>query len=629
MGYANIRHCLADLERTGRLVRIDREIDPYLEAAEIHRRVYRARGPAVFYARVKGCAFPMVSNLFGTIERTRFLFRDTLAAVRHLVEMKVDPGAFWKNPWRYRDIPRALWHLRPRNVSSGPILAHQMSIERLPQLQCWPGDGGAFVTLPLVYTEDADRPGWRRSNLGMYRVQLSGNEYEPNRQVGLHYQIHRGIGVHHAAALRRGVPFRANVFVGGAPAMMLAAVMPLPEGLPELAFAGALGGRRISLVHPPPLGGSPPLPVYAEADFCISGTVDPEKQLPEGPFGDHLGYYSLAHPFPVLNVEKVYHREGAVWPFTVVGRPPQEDTCFGQIIHELTGPIIPTVVAGVHAVHAVDAAGVHPLLLAIGSERYVPYARQRKPQELLTCANAILGQGQLSLAKYLLIVAREDDPGLDIHDIPAFFRHVLERADWRTDLHFQTCTTIDTLDYSGTGLNEGSKLVIAAAGPPRRTLSTALPDQLALPVGFSVPRVCLPGVLAIQASPFQGSGIRGQGSGVGSQDSVEANVKRFCGALAPEWSMNGFPLLVLVDDSDLASRNLSNFLWVTFTRSNPAADVHGIASFTNQKHWGCTGALVIDARIKPQHAPPLVEDPAITRRVDALGAAGGPLHGII
>src|SRR5207237_7097569 len=252
----------------------------------------------------------------------------------------------------------------------------------------------------------------------------------PNRQVGLHYQIHRGIGVHHAAAIRRGVPFRVSIFVGGPPAMTLRAVMPLPEGVPELAFAGALGGRRVRLIREEPGGLHPSLAIAADADFCITGTVDPNMQLPEGPFGDHLGYYSLAHPFPVLNVEKVYHRKDAIWPFTVVGRPPQEDTSFGQIIHEITGPIIPTVVHGVHAVHAVDAAGVHPLLLAIGSERYVPYSPLRRPQELLTCANAILGQGQLSLAKSLLIIAKEDAPDLDIHDIPRFLAHLLERIDW-------------------------------------------------------------------------------------------------------------------------------------------------------------------------------------------------------
>jgi 4-hydroxy-3-polyprenylbenzoate decarboxylase len=607
MGYSSLRQCIADLERTGQLVRIEQEIDPYLEAAEVQRRVYQAKGPAVYFARVKGCAFPMVSNLFGTPERTRFLFRDTLRAVRHLVELKVDPSAFWRRPWRYRDVPPALWHLRPKRVRTGPVLAQPTTIGHLPQLVSWPRDGGAFITLPQVYTEDADRPGWRHSNLGMYRVQLSGNDYPPDRQVGLHYQIHRGIGVHHAAALRRGVPFRVNVFVGGPPAMTLAAVMPLPEGLPELAFAGALGGRRVRLVHLPGQ-----LPIAADADFCITGTVDPERQLPEGPFGDHLGYYSLAHPFPVLNVEHVSHRPDAVWPFTVVGRPPQEDTGFGQIIHELTGPIIPTVVPGVHAVHAVDAAGVHPLLLAIGSERYVPYAAKRKPQELLTCANALLGQGQLSLAKYLLIVAREDDPGLDVHDIPAFLRHLLERVDWRTDLHFQTCTTIDTLDYSGTGLNEGSKVIIAAAGPPRRPLPPDLPGRLALPEGFREPRVCLPGILAVQGPGFAGG-----------------DAEEFCRAFHPEDAINTFPLVVLVDDSAFTARTLNNFLWVAFTRSNPAADVYGIGSFTRQKHWGCEGSLVIDARIKAHHAPPLVEDPEVSRRVDALGAPGGLLHRII
>jgi 4-hydroxy-3-polyprenylbenzoate decarboxylase len=455
--------------------------------------------------------------------------------------------------------------------------------------------------LPQVYTELADKPGWRHSNLGMYRIQLSGNDYQLNHQIGLHYQIHRGIGVHHAAALRKGLPFRVNIFVGGPPAITLAAVMPLPESLPELAFAGALGGRRVRLIKQ-----GDALPIAADADFVISGTVDPDKQLPEGPFGDHLGYYSLAHPFPVLNVEKVYHRKDAIWPFTVVGRPPQEDTSFGQIIHEITGPVIPTVVHGVHAVHAVDAAGVHPLLLAIGSERYVPYEQTRRPRELLTCANAILGQGQLSLAKYLLIIAKEDNPDLDIHDISAFFRHVLERVDWHTDLHFQTSTTIDTLDYSGTGLNEGSKLVIAVAGPARRQLAATLPS-LQMPTGFSEPRVCLPGVLAVQ------------GNGA---------IDQFCKSWRPV-DVEGFPLIVVVDDSDFTARTLNNFLWVTFTRSNPAADIDGIASFTRQKHWGCEGSLVIDARIKAHHAPPLVEDAEVGRRVDALGAKGGPLHGII
>ncbi len=295
----------------------------------------------------------------------------------------------------------------------------------------------------------------------------------------------------------------------------------------------------------------------------------------------------------------------------MVGRPPQEDTCLGQIIHELSGPVIPTVVHGVHAVHAVDAAGVHPLLLAIGSERYVPYSQRRKPQELLTSANALLGQGQLSLAKYLFIVAREDDPELDVRDVAAFLRHLLERVDWRNDLHFQTCTTIDTLDYSGTALNEGSKLAIAAVGPPHRRLPTELPDHLSLPASFSEPRVCLPGVLA----------IRSPAAAEESGDQTQNAAERFCRAFSPKDSLSTFPLIVLVDDSDFVFRSLANLLWVTFTRSNPAVDVYGIGSFIEHKHWGCDGALVIDARLKPHHAPPLEEDPAVARRVERAGRA--------
>jgi 4-hydroxy-3-polyprenylbenzoate decarboxylase len=609
MGYPNLRAALADLERTRQLVRIDAEIDPFLEAAAIHRRVYACGGPALLFSHVKGSSFPMASNLFGTLDRTRFLFRDTLETVHRLMELKADPGAIWKNLGGAARFARAGWNARPQFQRTGPILDATASISELPQLQCWPKDGGAFVTLPIVYTEDADRPGWKRSNLGMYRIQLSGNEYVRDRQVGMHYQIHRGIGVHHAQAIVKGVPFRVNVFVGGPPALSVAAVMPLPEGMPELSFAGVLGGRRVRMCQP----NANALPLLADADFCISGTVGPEL-LPEGPFGDHLGYYSLAHPFPVLTVDKVWHRKDAVWPFTVVGRPPQEDTAFGAFIHELTGPVIPTVVKGVHAVHAVDAAGVHPLLLAIGSERYTPYAERRQPQELLTCANALLGQGQLSLAKYLFIVAKEDAPALDIHDIPAFLRHLLERVDWRRDLHFQTCTTIDTLDYSGGGLNEGSKVVVAAVGPKRRELATSLPADLTLADGFSDARLVLPGIAVVQGPAFG--------------EKSPSDVEKLCNSLAGRETNSGLELIVVVDDAAFASATLNNFLWVTFTRSNPAADIHGVGSFIHDKHWGCEGPLVIDARIKPHHAPPLEEDPAVVKRIESMAAPGGPLHGL-
>jgi 4-hydroxy-3-polyprenylbenzoate decarboxylase len=617
MGYRTLRECVDDLQRQRHLVRIDVEVDARLEAAEIHRRVCAAGGPALLFTRVKGCRFPMVSNLFGTMDRARFMFRDTLERVRRLVELRVQGGGAWRRPLRYLGAGRtALWML-PRFVGRADVMANQTTISQLPQLVCWPKDGGAFITLPQVYTENVRSPGWKHSNLGMYRVQISGGEYEPDREVGLHYQIHRSIGVHHAAAIAAGEPFRVNIFVGGTPAMMLAAVMPLPEGMSELTFAGALGGRRVRMLRQPDA-----LPIHADTDFVICGTVAPDKLLPEGPFGDHLGYYSLRHDFPVLRVARVHHRDGAIWPFTVVGRPPQEDTIFGQLIHEITGPVIPKVLPGVVAVHAVDAAGVHPLLLAIGSERYWPFAETQRPQELLTQANAILGQGQLSLAKFLLIVNRADDPRLDVHDVPAFLRHMLERADWTRDLHFQTETTIDTLDYSGGALNVGSKVVMAAVGPRRFDLATEVSRDLRLPEGFGDPRVVMPGVLAVQGPAC----IEADHSG---PRAARLALDRFCNAYKRDQAIAKFRWIVVVDDSQFASESLRNFLWVTFTRANPAADIHGIESFTHDKHWGCRGPLVIDARLKPHHAPPLAEDPEVSRRVNALAARGGPLYGIL
>ena len=613
MGYRSLAEAVQDLEKAGLILRISAEIDPHLEAAEIQRRVFQAGGPALYFERVRGTAFPMVSNLFGSMDRVRFLFRDALEGVRLLVDAKVDPRDMARTARRALGLPGAAMHLLPVPVleSRAKVLARSCAVSDLPQVVSWPNDGGPFITLPQVYSEHPDSPGVMSSNLGMYRVQLAGNDYVQNREVGLHYQIHRGLGVHHAAAIAQGHNLPVNVFVGGPPSMMVAAVMPLPEGLPELAFAGALNKRSVRMAR---MRNGPA--VHADADFCIRGFLRPSETKLEGPFGDHLGYYAKAHPFPVLHVTHVTHRQGAIWPFTTVGRPPQEDTMFGELIHELTAPLVPTVLPGVRAVHAVDAAGVHPLLLAMGSERYVPYAKERTPMELLTQASAILGNGQMSLAKYLFIAADQDD-GPKVHDVSGFLQHILARMDPARDLHFVTRTTMDTLDYSGTGLNQGSKLYVAAAGAARRSLPSALPPGLSLPAGYRDPRVVMPGVLAITAPGFGSDGA----AGVAQADAFAAGF-----TLADP--INAFPFVVLVDDSEFAARDLRNFLWVTFTRSNPAVDVHGIAAFTAHKAWGCRGSVIIDARAKPHHAPPLIEDPKITARVDALFARGGPLHGV-
>jgi 4-hydroxy-3-polyprenylbenzoate decarboxylase len=567
--------------------------------------VYAHNGPALLFENVKGSKYRAASNLFGSIDRSRFLFRDTLERVSKLVRLKGDPALLMKNPsWIF---PAAFGGLTalPRKSSSK---FEDIRISNLPQIRHWPMDGGPFVTLPQVYTEDADRPGVLGSNLGMYRVQLGGNAYVQDKEIGLHYQLHRGIGVHQTKSNALGLPLKVAVFVGGPPSHTFAAVMPLPEGIPEVSFAGALGGRRFRYQT------WEGFTISSDADFVILGEVHPMENKPEGPFGDHLGYYSLTHDFPLMRVRRVLAKRNAIWPFTVVGRPPQEDTSFGALIHEITGPIIPQTIPGLKEVHAVDAAGVHPLLFAIGSERYTPYSDVRRPQEILTIANAILGFNQMSLAKFLFIAARQDNERLSTHDEGDFLRHVLERIDTTRDLHFHTNTTIDTLDYSGDGLNTGSKVVIAAAGEPIRKLSTELPEELSLPEGFHTPQIVMAGVMAIQADAYKDG----------------TDLSRLADALLHQvGQLSGFPLLVVCDDSAFLAHSLQNFLWVTFTRCNPSHDIDGVGAFVNNKHWGCTGPLLIDARVKPHHAPPLVLDPEVERKVDRLGLRGASLHGII
>ncbi|CAN2048916.1 4-hydroxy-3-polyprenylbenzoate decarboxylase [Candidatus Magnetomoraceae bacterium gMMP-1] len=611
--YYTLRQCLLDLEAHGDLIRINQEVDANLEIGAIQRRIFRAKGPALLFTRVKNCSFPMAANIFGTRERIRFIFRHSLDKVKNLISLKADPSELLKNPLKFLKAFPSIMHSIPKKVHDGPVLQNQTSIHCLPQLKSWNMDGGAYITLPQVYSESLSHPGWAGANLGMYRVQLSGGNYKQDQEIGLHYQIHRGIGFHHAEALEKGVPFYVNIFIGGPPAMTLAAVMPLPEGLPEIAFAGVMAGHRIPLIIR-----SGQLPIPAEADFCITGMVAPDNQLPEGPFGDHLGYYSLIHDFPVLKVNKVFHRKDAVWPFTTVGRPPQEDSIIGEFIHELTAPMVSNVFSGIHEVNAVDAAGVHPLLLAIGSERYVPYAKERCPQELLTGALSLLGTTQTSLSKYVLIAAQEDNPQLSTSKIKEFFSHFLERADWSRDLHFITRTTMDTLDYSGISLNQGSKVIMAAAGKSKRSLGTDLPSQLKLPDRFTSPKLCLPGIITIQ----------GPGNKM-PRDTHDPEVDLFCKFMEKNNELSKFPLIIISDDSKFTSKNLDNFLWVTFTRSDPSTDIYGLGTFTQCKHWGCTDSLVIDARIRDYHAPILIDDPKIEKRVDALGASNGPLHGII
>lgn len=612
MTYATLEECLTDLEKNGQLIRIKEEADPHLEMAAIHLRVHEAKGPALLFENVKGSSYRAVSNIFGTLERSQFIFRDTFELVQKLIALRNDPVAALKRPFSNFSAGLAAVKALPlRNPFNKPVLQDNIRITDLPLIQHWPMDGGAFITLPQVYTEDIDRPGIMHSNLGMYRIQLTGNEYDLNNEIGLHYQLHRGIGVHQTKANKKGQPLKVSIFVGGPPAHALAAVMPLPEGISEMTFAGVLGGRRFRYFY------KDGFCISSDADFVITGDVYPGENKPEGPFGDHLGYYSLKHLFPLLKVHKVYAKKNAIWPFTVVGRPPQEDTSFGDIIHALTGNAIPKEIQGLKEVHAVDAAGVHPLLLAIGSERYTPYTPAKQPSELLTIANHILGTGQLSLAKFLFITA-DDNNELSTHNVADFFDYIWRRIDLTRDIHFYTNTTIDTLDYSGDDLNKGSKVVLAAYGDIKRNLCTGIPDAMHPNQLWDNVALAMPGVICISTKAFT------------TYENAAAELNELNAFLKPRVTgLNELPLIVLCDDASFTAQNLRNFVWVTFTRCNPSHDIYGLDSFYSYKHWGCNGPLIIDARIKPHHSPAVEKDPEVEKRIQRLFNKGGSLYGVL
>jgi 4-hydroxybenzoate decarboxylase subunit C len=564
----NLRDLIDLLREEGDLVEVAAAVDPYLELAEIHRRVIATGGPALFFANVKGSPYPVVTNLFGTARRIELAFgRRPVEFVRRAVQGVQDllppsPGKLWG----YRDFVRQGLSVGLSRRRRGPVLEVVESparLDTLPVLTSWPEDGGPFVTLPLVYTEHPG-PGEHGHNLGMYRLHVYDRQ-----TTGMHWQIQKGGGFHHAAAEREGKSLPVTVFLGGPPALILSAIAPLPENVPELLLASLLMGGRIPRVREP---GSA-YPLLAEAEFALSGEVRPGERRPEGPFGDHYGYYSLAHDFPVFRVSRMAHRRDAIYPATVVGKPRQEDFFIGDYLQELLSPLFPLVMPGVRDIWSYGETGFHSLAAAVVQERYA--------REALVSAFRILGEGQLSLTKFLLLT----DTPRDLRDFKGTLEHILARADFERDLFVFDHTAMDTLDYTGTALNRGSKGVLLGLGAPRRDL----PREFSLPPGETLPpavagaRPFCAGCLVVQGPPYA--------------ERPEAG-RELAGAPA----FAGWPLLVLADDLAIAGSS-ERFLWATFTRFAPGGDLYPAGQEARRHHLAYRAPILIDARIKPTYPP--------------------------
>ena len=557
--FPDLRSFIEILRRDAAIVTVDAPVDPYLEVAEIHRRVIAAGGPALLFTNVKGSRFRLVTNLFGTARRAELAFGTRpLQLIKRLVELAetlLPPTA--AKLWEARDVGRELLRVGSRRVSAGPVLDRVTSDVRLsefPVITSWPEDGGPFITLPLVYTTHPDRPG---SNLGMYRMQV----YD-DRSTGMHWQIGKGGGFHYAVAEQRGHSLPVTVFLGGPPALMLSAVAPLPENVPELMLASLIAGERLPLVH-----GYGAHPLVATAEIALVGEVAPRLRRPEGPFGDHYGYYSLQHDYPVFNVTRVTHRDDAIYPATVVGKPRQEDFFIGDLLQELLAPLFPMVMPAVEQLWSYGETGYHSLATAVVKQRY--------KREAMASAFRILGEGQLSLTKFLLVTDRQ----VDVRNFRMTLEHLLARTNPETDLYVFSNLSMDTLDYTGPAVNEGSKGVWLGLGDPVRELPRHF-NAASVPHGVTDVRVFCGGCLVVGAPPH------GEEPGAAER-------------LARDPAFSGWPLVVVTDEPARAARSDMNFLWTTFTRFEPAADIHAAAKRIVRNQIVYEPPIVIDARLKP------------------------------
>lgn len=579
--FPDLRAFIHQLRRDRDLVEVAVPVDAHLEVAEIHRRVIAAGGPALLFTNVRGKAFPLVTNLFGTARRAEMAFGDRpLQLIRdivHLAETILPPTP--SKLWEARGLAGELLKIGMRRRRSGPVtevVKQDLGLDRLPILTCWPEDGGPFVTLPLVYTMHPDGKG---SNLGMYRLQV-----HDKTTTGMHWQIGKGGGFHYQVAEARGQSLPATIFLGGPPALMLSAIAPLPENVPEMMLASLIAGRKLAQV-PGPNGH--PHPLVASAEFALMGEVPPGVRRPEGPFGDHYGYYSLRHDYPIFRVSQIAYRHDAIYPATVVGKPRQEDFYIGDLLQELLSPLFPLVMPAVERLWSYGETGYHSLAAAIVKQRY--------KREVMASAFRILGEGQLSLTKFLLLT----DRAVDLADFRATLEHVLARSNPLTDLYVFSNLSMDTLDYTGPTVNEGSKAVWLGLGDPVRDLPRAFSPPAAPPADVTDVRVYCGGCLVVKGPAYGDDPAAG-------------------GRLAGHPAFEGWPLVVLTDDAARAVGSDMNFLWTTFTRFEPAADIHAASTRVVRHHLGYEAPIVIDARMKPWYPAELSCDEAtaatVTRR---------------
>lgn len=574
----DLREWVAELERRGDLIRVQAEVDPDQEITVIQHLVLNAGGPALLFERVKGSPHRILSNAFGTPSRVEAALGRPARAIGEelatLAErlMPPTPAAVWGQRNTIARILRA----RTSVVATGPVtevVTEPPALEQLPCLKCWPRDGGCFFTLPLVRTLD---PVSGRGNLGIYRMQ----RYD-SRSTGMHWQIDKGGGFHFARACELNTPLPVSVILGGPPALTIAAIAPMPEGIDEYLLAAYLLGRPMRTLRRP--NG---LHIPALAEFVLEGTVTRGDLRREGPFGDHLGHYSHSADFPVYRVDRVLARRDAIYPATVVGKPPQEDYFIGEALQDLTLPLLKIIKPAITNLWAYPETGFHPLAAASVRVRY--------PREALKHAFGILGESQLSLTKILVLV----DPDVNARDFKAVSRALRANLDTEQGLHLLAPTAQDTLDFTGPAMNTGSRLILLATraeAGPLRPPPPAPPQAAQVHPHISDIATLGEAVLVVQVN-------------------AQANKPAIREALRVHPIARQYLFHVLVSP-DVPLDNERLMLWGWFTRFDPLADLYPAEREQAGNRLILRPPIAIDATWKQGYREPVAFEPEVEARV--------------
>ncbi len=569
---------IQQLERAKELAHVRVEVDPIMEITEIATRTVKRGGPGLLFERVKGSPHQLAINLLGSARRIEMALGqhprqigESLVRVAERLQPPTIQGL-----WDVRQTLGRTLAMRLSPVTKSPLTLapDPPSISEFPILQCWPQDGGRYITFGMVLTQD---PETGKRNLGVYRMQVLARD-----RIIVHWQIQKGGGFHYAKAERMGKPLEIAIIIGADPALLISAVAPLPEDMDELAFSGFLRGAPLPIVK----GRSTALPIPANAEIVIEGIVPPRERAQEGPFGDHFGHYSHPSPFPVIHVQSVWRRPAPIYLGAVVGKPPQEDRYLGDAVQEILSPLIRLIHPEIKDLWAYYETGFHNLLVVAVDQRHA--------KEGVKTALGLFGQAQLSLTKCIVVV----DPSVPVRDFSAVLTAIRQHFDASKDWLLLPGVPLDTLDFTSFTLNLGSKMILDAtssADAPAQEKPLGPIDPVRCDNRIKAWRLLDDALLVVQVPGSDGRNV------------LERLVR--------EPSLEPIPLIAAVSpDVPLDDREL--LLCGLFTRFDCARDIICREARLRDAWVQIKGPLGIDATFKTGYPDAIVMSPDIVQRVD-------------